>query len=129
MKNKNENPKYAGKHRMSRFSTIAVVLLFLFGTGFGWYWRSISAPQSVHWWNLRPWRLGHFWASRLAPTNLLFDSFHTWFYYSPTTWSHSFWLGVPIQKSPFDTWVYQEIIYETKPDVLVEAGTAYGGSA
>ena len=42
---------------------------------------------------------------------------------------NSRWLGVPIEKGPFDTWVYQEIICETKPDVLIEAGTFKGGSA
>jgi cephalosporin hydroxylase len=30
---------------------------------------------------------------------------------------------------PFDLWVMQEIIYETKPDMIVETGTACGGSA
>ena len=40
-----------------------------------------------------------------------------------------YWLGVPIWKFPLDMWVYQEIIYETKPDVLIEAGTYKGGSA
>ena len=33
------------------------------------------------------------------------------------------------EKTPQDLWIYQEIMYETRPDVLVEAGTADGGSA
>jgi cephalosporin hydroxylase len=45
------------------------------------------------------------------------------------TWSQTRWLGVPCLKSPFDAWVYQEIVYRTRPDVIVECGTAYGGSA
>jgi len=40
-----------------------------------------------------------------------------------------FWMGIPIQKNPLDTWIYQEIIYETQPDVIVEIGSRYGGSA
>jgi cephalosporin hydroxylase len=32
-------------------------------------------------------------------------------------------------KCPTDLWVYQEIVYETKPDLIVECGTAEGGTA
>jgi cephalosporin hydroxylase len=32
-------------------------------------------------------------------------------------------------KNPFDAWIYQEIIYEVKPDVIVEIGSAEGGSS
>jgi cephalosporin hydroxylase len=39
----------------------------------------------------------------------------------------SYW-GVPARKSPLDSWVYQEIIFEMKPDVIVEIGTMFGGS-
>jgi len=39
------------------------------------------------------------------------------------------WRGVPLLKNPLDCWVYQEIIVETRPDVLVELGVAFGGSA
>jgi cephalosporin hydroxylase len=38
-------------------------------------------------------------------------------------------LGIPIQKNPCDLWMVQQIIYETKPDVIVETGTFRGGSA
>ena len=38
------------------------------------------------------------------------------------------WLGVPTWKLPSDMWVYQEILYETRPDLLIETGTQYGGS-
>jgi cephalosporin hydroxylase len=46
-----------------------------------------------------------------------------------TTWKDSSWLGVPLQKYPTDLFSYQEIIFETKPDVIIEAGTAKGGGA
>ena len=45
------------------------------------------------------------------------------------TWLNTYWRGVPVMKSPLDLWIYQEIIYETKPDVILEAGTRNGGSA
>lgn len=45
------------------------------------------------------------------------------------TWKNTYWLGVPILKCPFDMWVYQEILFELKPDIIIECGTAYGGSA
>jgi cephalosporin hydroxylase len=45
------------------------------------------------------------------------------------TWQNTRWLGVPIIKCPFDLWVYQEILFELKPDVVIECGTSKGGSA
>ncbi len=58
------------------------------------------------------------------------DAFHRWYYdNADRTWDNTRWLGVPVQKNPFDLWVYQEIIMETHPDVLIEAGTFKGGSA
>ena len=45
------------------------------------------------------------------------------------TWQNTRWLGVPLQKYPTDLMAYQEIISETRPDVLIEAGTYKGGSA
>jgi cephalosporin hydroxylase len=36
---------------------------------------------------------------------------------------------VPAQKCPFDLWVYQELLHELRPTVIVECGTADGGSA
>jgi len=38
------------------------------------------------------------------------------------------WLGRLAQKTPFDAWVYQEIIYETKPTVIIEIGNYDGGT-
>jgi cephalosporin hydroxylase len=45
------------------------------------------------------------------------------------TWSNTTWMGVPLIKCPFDLWVYQEILFERRPDVIVETGTYRGGSA
>lgn len=61
---------------------------------------------------------------------LLVDEFHKLFYRSlEQTWNHTFWLGVPTLKCPLDLWVFQEILFETKPDWIIEAGTFKGGSA
>lgn len=39
------------------------------------------------------------------------------------------WFGYRTMKSPMDMWTYQEILADTKPDLVVECGTAYGGSS
>ena len=56
--------------------------------------------------------------------------FHRLYYLtSRRTWRNTFFLGVPIAKCPLDLWVYQEIVNEVRPDLIVETGTAHGGSA
>lgn len=60
------------------------------------------------------------------------DQFHTLFYDSNLlgkTWNDSYFLGVGINKLPMDLFIYQEIIYEIKPDIIIETGTKFGGSA
>lgn len=60
----------------------------------------------------------------------IIDQFHTLYYNSRRrTWGNTFWLGIRIGKCPLDLWIYQEIIFEIKPDVIIECGTARGGSA
>lgn len=60
------------------------------------------------------------------------ESFHRLYYNAHLfgrAWVNTSWLGIPALKCPLDLWVYQEIIYELKPDVIIESGTAGGGSA
>lgn len=58
------------------------------------------------------------------------DQFHRLYYHSgEQTWKDTTYRGVTTWKCPLDLWVYQEIIYELRPDLIVETGTAYGGSA
>jgi cephalosporin hydroxylase len=38
------------------------------------------------------------------------------------------YFGVRALKNPFDHWIYQELIYETQPDIIIEIGNASGGS-
>jgi cephalosporin hydroxylase len=56
------------------------------------------------------------------------DAFHK-FYEKQRLWQNTKWLGIPCWKLPFDAFIIQDIIYETKPDYIIETGTAYGGSA
>jgi cephalosporin hydroxylase len=39
------------------------------------------------------------------------------------------WLGVRTDKCPLDLWIYQEVLHELRPDLIIETGTAFGGSA
>jgi cephalosporin hydroxylase len=56
--------------------------------------------------------------------------FHRLYYLtSRRTWRNTFFLGVPVAKCPLDLWVYQEIVNEVRPGLIVETGTAHGGSA
>jgi len=38
------------------------------------------------------------------------------------------WLNHDILKSPFDCWIYQELIYKIKPDYIIELGIMFGGA-
>lgn len=38
------------------------------------------------------------------------------------------WLGHDIIKTPMDCWAYQELIWETKPDYVIELGVMFGGA-
>lgn len=38
------------------------------------------------------------------------------------------WFGEKSLKNPLDFWVYQEIIYEQRPDIILEIGNRYGGT-
>ena len=56
------------------------------------------------------------------------DDFHR-MYYDSNVYRRTFWRGVETQKCPLDLWIYQEILHELRPDVIVETGTFSGGSA
>ena len=60
------------------------------------------------------------------------DNFHKLYYSASSynkSWNTTKWRGVGLLKCPLDLWVYQELIYELKPDLIIETGTARGGSA
>ena len=67
-----------------------------------------------------------------VPEQGLVDAFHH-FYYS--SWQNGqptidiAWFGWRTLKCPLDLWIYQELIVATRPDVIIECGTRFGGSA
>jgi cephalosporin hydroxylase len=50
-------------------------------------------------------------------------------FYESDAWTKASWLGTQALKNPLDLWVYQELIAETRPELIVETGTWRGGSA
>lgn len=57
-------------------------------------------------------------------------NYHKWYHRNgAATYNDTRWLGTATQKCPLDAWVFQEILFEAKPDVLVETGTYKGGSS
>lgn len=68
-------------------------------------------------------------ADSLVRTKPETDAFHQAWYGSRHTWSSTFWMGVPTLKNPLDLWLYQEIIVGYRPALIIETGTAFGGSA
>lgn len=65
----------------------------------------------------------------LAPITITLFHKLIYFHRRDSTWKDTRWLGVPVQQIPFDLWIKQEIIYETKPELIIETGTFDGGSA
>lgn len=61
---------------------------------------------------------------------LVVDEFSKLYYGSKDqTWRNTYWIGHRTWKCPLDLWIYQEILMDTKPDVIIECGTGEGGSA
>lgn len=56
-------------------------------------------------------------------------AFHRAWYASRQTHGMTYFEGVPILKNPMDLWVYQDIIWHLRPTLIIETGTAFGGSA
>lgn len=75
---------------------------------------------------LRKWFYRKFLYSPSGHEDII-NAFHK-FYYESGAWDRVTYLGVPTQKCPTDMWIYQELLYEQKPDVIIECGTAFGGS-
>ena len=82
-------------------------------------------------------RLPALWRDRIliAPQveEEVITAFHKLYY---NQWNHlnrdtlnASWQGVRTLKCPMDLWVYQELIAELQPDLIVETGTYSGGSA
>ncbi|HEY1250266.1 MAG TPA: CmcI family methyltransferase [Thermoanaerobaculia bacterium] len=61
------------------------------------------------------------------------DAFHRLYYEGPAgeerPHKRTRWMGYPCLKCPLDLWIYQELIVELRPRLIVETGTYFGGSA
>lgn len=76
--------------------------------------------------------------ARLSRQRRIIRRFHEIYYGYPlrddlektSTWRDGMtsWLGIPCEKCPLDLWIYQELIFRTKPNVIVETGVNYGGT-
>lgn len=63
--------------------------------------------------------------------NTVIDNFHRHYYdihFFTQSESNTVWRGVPTEKCPLDLWIFQEIIFETKPELIIECGTGHGGT-
>jgi cephalosporin hydroxylase len=61
------------------------------------------------------------------------QQFHDLYYNGPAgygnIYNHTTWMGVPCLQCPLDLWIYQEILMDVRPDLVIETGTHRGGSA
>ncbi|HXM42393.1 MAG TPA: CmcI family methyltransferase [Bryobacteraceae bacterium] len=71
----------------------------------------------------RPWLTRRFSAQISTAFHMLYHSS------ANRTWRNTYWMGTPVLKVPLDLWIYQEILFALKPDLLIETGTYNGGSA
>lgn len=67
-------------------------------------------------------------ALSLGLRRIVVNGFHR-LYYTSQVWDDTYWLGIKCEKCPLDLWVYQEIINDVHPDIIIESGTSMGGSA
>jgi cephalosporin hydroxylase len=65
----------------------------------------------------------------MTPGDDIVTPFHQAYYDGEVWRDDTAWLGVPTQKCPLDLWIYQELVYELRPDLIIETGTYSGGSA
>ena len=59
------------------------------------------------------------------------DDFHTMYYQSSHTWNsgNTKYMGIPCFQNPLDMWILAEIIFETKPTIIIECGSYMGGTS
>lgn len=63
----------------------------------------------------------------IHPPKNIEEEFHAKYYYSKV-WADTYFMGKKVFKCPNDLWICQEILWEVKPDVIIECGTFHGGS-
>ena len=70
-------------------------------------------------------RLRAFYGPRLDAFAI--KRFHRLWYNSKHTWRANTYLGHGVRQWPLDLWLYQETIFRTKPDFIIQTGVANGG--
>ncbi|MGE3727283.1 MAG: CmcI family methyltransferase [Candidatus Sericytochromatia bacterium] len=63
----------------------------------------------------------------ITPEQYLTDAFHQ-YYYHHLGWDQNAWQGFQIKQCPFDLMVYQSLIFDLRPQAIVQTGVAGGGS-
>ncbi len=91
-------------------------------------WIGILATAAVVFAGLNLWQWQRSPFVELSNRELT-DRFTALWGHSDDTWRQNSFLGVRTLQNPLDVWVTFEIIHKVKPDVIVETGTLYGGSA
>ena len=64
-----------------------------------------------------------------CPDAYVVDRFQQIWYDAKAPWNNNRWMGIQAAQNPMDAWVIQEIIFDTRPDFIVECGAFHGGSA
>ena len=62
----------------------------------------------------------------------IIDDFHKLYYDvagKGLTWGSTSYMGHKIWKMPSDLYLYSEVLWQVQPQLIIEAGTAFGGSA
>jgi cephalosporin hydroxylase len=89
----------------------------------------VPTPQTVEVGQYVPPRVGRMVAD--AAEQAIVDRFMTLYYGKwvdglPTV--DLSWMGYKAWKLPLDLWIYQEILFQRRPDIIIETGTHLGGS-
>jgi len=74
---------------------------------------------------MKPDEYGTIYASRWSAS--IKDYVAWYFAYKPVLHSVT-WMGVPTRKFVTDLWIYQEILYERRPEIIIELGSLFGGT-
>ncbi|CAD7966459.1 unnamed protein product, partial [Amoebophrya sp. A120] len=61
-------------------------------------------------------------------SNEIADLYDVLFEYN-RLWAKQRWMGTITMQNPMDAWVIQELLFDCKPDVIIETGTMNGGGA
>lgn len=108
--------------RSVRLAVLALLLVVVsFSAGVLGTLKYLSLPTN-HTWTGQKLFVGKMIGDALA------NGFHN-IWYNRGVWRQARWLGTPILQYPTDLLVYQEVIYDVKPDVILDIGTYKGASA